>query len=84
MPCFIALLDFDECTRGPCKNGAGCINTYGSYNCKCTQGFSGNDCGTGEFSELENIVVTKIQSITGQKQTYEGVLRRGKVKCFKI
>ena len=43
-------LDFDECASvRPCKNGASCINTYGSYRCNCAQGFRGDVCETGKL-----------------------------------
>ena len=39
------MLEIDECTEGTHKcdvNGAVCINTPGSYNCTCKNGFVGD------------------------------------------
>lgn len=37
--------DIDECaTSSPCRNGASCHNTNGSYTCMCKKGFEGRDC----------------------------------------
>ena len=36
--------DIDECNRGlgECELNATCINTFGSYDCMCNTGFTGN------------------------------------------
>ena len=36
--------DIDECSAdlNPCDSNADCINTDGSYNCACQQGFTGD------------------------------------------
>lgn len=37
--------DIDECAiSSPCRNGATCINTNGSYTCSCAKGYEGRDC----------------------------------------
>lgn len=28
----------------PCRNGATCLNTNGSYDCLCAKGYEGKDC----------------------------------------
>ena len=38
-------LDVDECAVSvPCRNGATCKNTNGSYQCLCARGYEGKDC----------------------------------------
>jgi len=37
--------DVDECVvSSPCRNGATCRNTNGSYHCVCAKGYEGRDC----------------------------------------
>lgn len=37
--------DIDECiVSSPCRNGATCVNTNGSYTCTCAKGYEGKDC----------------------------------------
>lgn len=32
----------DECAGNPCGNNAVCINTAGSYDCRCKENYGGN------------------------------------------
>lgn len=34
--------DIDECLISACGNNAVCINTIGSYDCRCVEGYVGN------------------------------------------
>uniref|UniRef100_A0A158QF61 Notch receptor 3 n=1 Tax=Hymenolepis diminuta TaxID=6216 RepID=A0A158QF61_HYMDI len=36
--------DIDECLEEPCRNGGKCINTPGSFVCRCPVGFEGRFC----------------------------------------
>ncbi|VDD75792.1 unnamed protein product [Mesocestoides corti] len=36
--------DVDECASDPCRNGGKCLNTRGSFVCKCPPGFDGALC----------------------------------------
>uniref|UniRef100_A0A7N6BGB5 Sushi, nidogen and EGF-like domains 1 n=1 Tax=Anabas testudineus TaxID=64144 RepID=A0A7N6BGB5_ANATE len=38
--------EINECLSQPCLNGGTCRNHVGSYQCKCSVGFSGNHCQT--------------------------------------
>lgn len=39
-------IDINECVKSPCRNGATCQNTNGSYRCACRTGFTGRNCDT--------------------------------------
>lgn len=46
-------IEIDECQKAPCDTNADCINTIGSYKCKCKSGFVGSGrqggCYNGKF-----------------------------------
>ena len=42
------IIDVNECSNSPCKNGAACVNLQGSYRCDCKSGFTGKHCETGD------------------------------------
>ena len=47
---FMCVLDIDECASSGitvCQNGGSCTNTFGSFLCSCSSGFTGNRCQTG-------------------------------------
>ena len=39
--------DVDECLMFPCLHDGVCNNLDGSYNCSCQEGWSGDNCQTG-------------------------------------
>lgn len=41
----------DNCLSSPCKNGGECQSFLGHYNCKCRNGFSGQDCTSTDPDE---------------------------------
>lgn len=43
------ILEYDECATFPCLNGAQCVDHPGYYECICTQGWQGPNCGTGNY-----------------------------------
>ena len=50
--CYFSFSDINECSNSPCKNGATCVNLQGSYRCDCKSGYSGNNCETGQMSDM--------------------------------
>lgn len=45
----ILFTDVNECVMfNPCKNGAACMNTLGSYMCTCLPGWTGTNCDIGK------------------------------------
>lgn len=39
--------DVNECQQQKCSNGGTCVNTQGSFYCKCKSGYSGKYCEKG-------------------------------------
>lgn len=39
--------DINECVSSPCYNNGSCINTQGSYNCECVEGWQDENCHKG-------------------------------------
>lgn len=37
-------LNADNCSSNPCHNGATCSNTFGGYNCRCSDAWTGVNC----------------------------------------
>ena len=46
-------IDIDECAVSPCENGGSCVNTPGSYSCKCAPGLQGQHCENGEVFVMQ-------------------------------
>lgn len=43
------LLDINECNMNMCMNGGTCVDTIGSYYCKCDQGWEGVQCEISQY-----------------------------------
>lgn len=48
------LTDRDECLQNPCVNNSTCVNTPGSYTCRCGTGWTGKHCELGKYSITHN------------------------------
>ena len=44
----------NECTSGPCQNGATCRDDFDGYICACALGYSGGLCEIGTVVQLWN------------------------------
>ena len=44
---FLKLPDINECSSSPCQNGGNCTDQVNGYECNCTTGYEGTNCGTG-------------------------------------
>ena len=42
--------DVNECLNSPCKNAGTCIDSPGSYTCRCAGGWTGTNCTMGKSS----------------------------------
>lgn len=36
--------EYNECESNPCQNAGECIDHIGSFECRCTKGYTGNRC----------------------------------------
>ena len=83
MPNNIAL-DINECLDTPCSHNAQCQNTFGSFICKCEDGFYGNgfkcydlendQCGKrsvadAQFNQVDSIPFLSKRIVGGQDAT---------------
>ena len=53
--------DTDECSSGPCENGANCVDGINKYSCECPTGYEGTLCETGRIETTISVVTTNIQ-----------------------
>ena len=47
-------IDIDDCVGNACKNGGSCVDGINRYTCNCQDGFTGEECETGEL--INNVV----------------------------
>lgn len=46
--CILDKLECESPAGSPCENNGTCINTLGSYQCDCTEGWQSHNCENGE------------------------------------
>lgn len=39
--------DIDDCSSGPCQNGATCVDHVNNFSCTCPPGYTDKHCSTG-------------------------------------
>ncbi len=68
---YILLSDIDECAQNSftCSSNAVCINTVGSYRCRCNAGFNGD--GTTCSGERITVCFNQVQPTEGLAQKHE-------------
>ena len=44
----MSFLDIDDCASFPCENNGTCVDGLNGYTCRCSVGFTGDDCETSE------------------------------------
>ena len=44
---FHSAIDF--CYNDPCQNGGKCVSLLSDFQCDCTPGWEGKDCGSGKY-----------------------------------
>ena len=42
-------VDVSECASSPCLNSGTCNDEVNKYNCSCPEGYTGEQCGTGNM-----------------------------------
>ena len=47
------LVDIDDCSKNPCKNGGSCLDGVNSYQCVCVAGYTGPSCEISKCSHQE-------------------------------
>lgn len=52
-------LNADNCTSNPCQNGGTCTNTFSGYICRCSDAWTGVNCGE-DVNECANFADTDL------------------------
>ena len=51
-PCFqisFSIVDINECSPNPCKNGGSCTDLVNGFSCSCVAGYNGDVCSNGNY-----------------------------------
>lgn len=54
---YFYILDTNECNINPCQNNGTCVNSMGSYACKCIDGWEDQNCEKGKCFESYAFVI---------------------------
>ena len=46
------VLDIDDCIEEPCHNSGQCFDQINSYNCSCTEFWTGQHCEQGKCYQM--------------------------------
>ena len=54
----VGVVDINECSPNPCKNGGSCTDLVNGFSCSCVAGYNGDDCSNGMYHSEHNILHT--------------------------
>lgn len=69
------IVDVNECSNSPCKNGATCSNTHGSYKCTCDRRFTGKNCDQGLSFVWIIISHLKVPKLAFGRKTFSPIVK---------
>ena len=49
----VCVVEIDECSPNPCKNGGNCTDMVNGFSCSCFAGYTGEDCSIGKKHIVE-------------------------------
>ena len=44
---YFSIVDINECSSNPCKNGGSCTDLVNGFSCSCVAGYNEDDCSSG-------------------------------------
>ena len=53
----LSFVDINECDSSPCQNGGTCADAVNGYDCTCLDGYTGDDCETGNITLLNTLLI---------------------------
>ena len=45
----VCVVEIDECSPNPCKNGGNCTGMVNGFSCSCVAGYTGEYCSNGKY-----------------------------------
>lgn len=59
---YIVLSDVNECLMEPCKDGGKCKNTFGSFMCTCSPGYTVDETGLKCVGKANTLCLLSVPS----------------------
>ena len=57
------VVEINECSPNPCKNGGNCTDMVNGFSCSCVAGYTGKYCSSGMYHSVPNTLHTFIHCI---------------------